>query len=991
MKHQRTFRVSLLSLMLVLCMMVGLSSCNLFCQHQWTDATCTTPKTCSLCSKTEGAALGHTGGTATCSKKAVCTVCNAEYGDFAPHAFTEEIIKDETLKSAATCTSAAVYYKSCTCGAVSTNANDVFLGGRVGRHQYVGNVCSICGFEAGDIYYFNFAESFFINEGFSLKIKDFILETETDRPNYVGTQKINSVNVAELELYYKNEEFSGGAHGIFNATSFNSTAVQTYEFSALISDGYVYISANSQGETVTMRYSVDELLDNIMRSYMSGSSNTVKSALIPFVIETVLPMVESLTYENKDALNYALEHTLNMFLSFEKQSDGSVLVKLSEEKLFALNQALATKTVAEVFDTYFGVDAFDSVVDYAYEILDLKVSEIPSYVEDNGIDYNELIAKIEELLPKFGMEDDIDVNELITNSDFSDSTIGQMLFQTEDDYKAFFEENVLSTLRTKTLYELYGLDIDMKSQIDNSITQLFDCIDISFTTNSVGEFTAVHIELTKLPISGSSMSDGETTFTTTQYLSLSLDIVANGKINITWGNIVDEHNKTAAPLPDSLKEDLETGIEIDTYSHGSIYFQDKSYSFNKYFNVDVWEVDLAQETGSQINKDCGNWNYYYVTFNSKYYHFGLYYENSDSQEFFIRYYDENYDTTIVKINKHNGGYRATFESGETKDLGSVKNGTTLEEIAVELIPTIFDNYSQAKYKNVSYYYNTVTGEYAFESQHNWTYEYDMLGETCNDGYNYTKTCTNCNETYTGYRSYHNYIDRKTDFSEYGMCGGYANQSYCDACDYSYISVDDYSCNWVYTESSYGYSAYKCSTCGATKKTKSTSSEVDENCQYTYTNFYVYTINGKEVFNGKESYTYTSHGNTENYYEMLGETCEDGIVCGTRCKTCGYDGFMSYITYGHIEDWNSDSKYIYLDEEYNICGGYIRKSYCSVCNTQFDTDHNLYSCDFEIISETETSTVYKCMRCGVVLTNTYGEKNIVTISIDGKEIFRRVKN
>jgi DNA-directed RNA polymerase subunit RPC12/RpoP len=29
------------------------------CEHEWLDATCTTPKTCSLCGKTEGEALGH--------------------------------------------------------------------------------------------------------------------------------------------------------------------------------------------------------------------------------------------------------------------------------------------------------------------------------------------------------------------------------------------------------------------------------------------------------------------------------------------------------------------------------------------------------------------------------------------------------------------------------------------------------------------------------------------------------------------------------------------------------------------------------------------------------------------------------------------------------------------------------------------------------------------------------------------------------------------
>ncbi|MCR5694638.1 MAG: hypothetical protein K6G89_06670 [Clostridia bacterium] len=39
-------------------------------EHSWKNATCTTPKTCSVCGKTEGSALGHT------TDDGVCTRCN---------------------------------------------------------------------------------------------------------------------------------------------------------------------------------------------------------------------------------------------------------------------------------------------------------------------------------------------------------------------------------------------------------------------------------------------------------------------------------------------------------------------------------------------------------------------------------------------------------------------------------------------------------------------------------------------------------------------------------------------------------------------------------------------------------------------------------------------------------------------------------------------------------------------------------------------------
>lgn len=64
--------------------------------HKYKDATCTEPKTCSVCGKTDGKALGHD--------------------------YTAKKETSEYLASAATGTTAAKYYYSCTrCGAKSTN------------------------------------------------------------------------------------------------------------------------------------------------------------------------------------------------------------------------------------------------------------------------------------------------------------------------------------------------------------------------------------------------------------------------------------------------------------------------------------------------------------------------------------------------------------------------------------------------------------------------------------------------------------------------------------------------------------------------------------------------------------------------------------------------------------------------------------------------------------------------------------------------------
>ena len=75
---------------------------------------------------TVGVALGHTGGTATCTEQAICTRCDEPYGEMLPHIYDQEVVDESHKKSAADCLNAAVYYKSCACGA---NGTETFVDG----------------------------------------------------------------------------------------------------------------------------------------------------------------------------------------------------------------------------------------------------------------------------------------------------------------------------------------------------------------------------------------------------------------------------------------------------------------------------------------------------------------------------------------------------------------------------------------------------------------------------------------------------------------------------------------------------------------------------------------------------------------------------------------------------------------------------------------------------------------------------------------------
>ena len=105
----------------------------------WSHNTTTHTHSCQNegCGTTE--TKDCTGGTATCTAQAVCEVCGGAYGELAAHSFTEETAAEQYLKSAATCTKKAVYYKSCSvCGLSSKGTTDeaTFTSGNILGHDW---------------------------------------------------------------------------------------------------------------------------------------------------------------------------------------------------------------------------------------------------------------------------------------------------------------------------------------------------------------------------------------------------------------------------------------------------------------------------------------------------------------------------------------------------------------------------------------------------------------------------------------------------------------------------------------------------------------------------------------------------------------------------------------------------------------------------------------------------------------------------------------
>ena len=194
-----------------------------------------------------------TGGTADCKNRAICETCGGEYGDLASHNFTAEIAEADYLKSDATCTAKAVYYKSCTvCGLSSKGTTDeaTFTSGNILGHDWGawtsnGNdthtrvcsrdashtetdncsggtasctkkaVCEVCGGEYGE-----------------MNAHDFTAETATEQ--YLKS----AATCTEKAVYYKSCTVCGlSSKGTANEATFTSGDILGHDWGAWTSNG----------------------------------------------------------------------------------------------------------------------------------------------------------------------------------------------------------------------------------------------------------------------------------------------------------------------------------------------------------------------------------------------------------------------------------------------------------------------------------------------------------------------------------------------------------------------------------------------------------------------------------------------------------------------------------------------------------------------------------------------------------------------------------
>ena len=147
--------VAMLVLVATVVMFMMTDACIL---HDWREATCTEPKTCSKCGKTAGEKLGHSWEEATCTEAKTCSVCREREGEALGHDWQEATCN--SLQTCRTCGETTGRYaehqwSKATCQGPSTCSLCGETTGGYGDHQWESATCqklatcSLCGETTG--------------------------------------------------------------------------------------------------------------------------------------------------------------------------------------------------------------------------------------------------------------------------------------------------------------------------------------------------------------------------------------------------------------------------------------------------------------------------------------------------------------------------------------------------------------------------------------------------------------------------------------------------------------------------------------------------------------------------------------------------------------------------------------------------------------------------------------------------------------------------
>ena len=972
-------------------------------EHAWVDATCTQPKHCENCSATEGDATGHTGGTATCTEKATCSACGEAYGDLLAHTFDQVKATEAALKTAATCQSAAVYYKSCVCGAVSSNEADVFTNGDVAAHSFSKtwdrndtqhwHACA-CGEKAdvaGHAY-----ENVTVN-----REPTCVNAGESTATCVCGATKVSTIPATGEHTYVDGTcSGCGLQEAVCDHSVFHEESLELATHGACL--GFLYYESCDCGEVLrfdiyndmnlTCEFdmeeteSKDELGNEVSELHLVCS----KCGLCIDGVET-FGTSGCIEFERGIYTIIMNGHTLVEGLSHEYTE---VVHEDGDPVEIDLAQYGACGGILKVWKCiHCGVDLdYDVVMEGFLCPVDPETDPEPEEVvdEQGNTHYVYSIGCSE-----CGFA--ITLDEWVEEISYCEETLHEVM-----------TISVGNTVIFNTVYEQSSVEHEYEYEFELLGETCMDGVRITATCDDCGT-SLLRVYNDHLPMYNYT------------YLA-------------EWGccpTYVEEATCIACKeLLGCTKREYcswqETGTTDEGYTIYSCSFcgltkhssvtkseKDESCQYTQVedfiFFIDGQEIYSGHEERIFIDHTLGDPTYQLhgdtcddgYTITQVCIHCGRTFEweeswhDSDYRSIDLEalglcggYIEEEYCTICESIldfefnsycewaliDEEEGLYECTSCGAIVREYEIIGEPNESCEVECFYVFGISLNGEELYYYEEAF----ITAEHEYECS------YEMHGATCEDGYTVTEICTRCGASNKWNSSGHDTDYRSIDLEALGLCGGYIDEAYCTICNTVEDFYYDIYCSLHDIDGE--EDMYECDTCGVIVRQQIIAGEPNENCEVEVNHVFVLYMNGEELYHLEETYMDTEH-DLEYSYELHGATCEDGYTATMTCTRCDY-----------VYTWEAnrhDTDYRSIDlETLGLCGGYIEEAYCTICHTLEDFYYNI-DCALRIVDGEEG--MYECPDCGVMVYvhDTVGEPDenceveilsVLGLYMNGEELY-----
>ena len=899
-----------------------------------TEPTCTTNgitvhscKNCSLSYTTTQVATGHSYESvkkeeSTCSKNGYetfkCTKCNDEYTETLPK-LDHQMVNEQIVKEA-TCVESGLKLITCVCG-----ENVQVEIPATGKHTYSNGVCTQCGQSSGTAVKI---------DGIVIRVNNFsfsMSEKEDEDSDWELIGKIEKVDLTELMVYVEDGELHGAAIGSVDYFDQREGASRTYALTAIIDGGFIYYNIEYGKQNINGKYSLEEVISDAIEL-----DDDVSSQITSFAKDTLIPAVETLVDKNAEAIDEILDKALNILFTTETKADGTRVISLDHDKIEALNENLATLSVAEVIDHYFGEGTVDKLYDTVIDTLNTKITEIPDIISENGIDLDKLLDECKDICDMLGVPVSIeDIKEILYGEAYAEITIGMLIFGSEDNSYVEDVDAVVDMLSEKTLYELIAPEEaeSVKEMVDQALELISGKIGLEFTVNPAGQLIDIGVDVLDLTLEIGDQS---------AHINASVDISFTGRIDVTWADIVNEINSGMVAPKDDM---YETEPNVGNYNmSGEMDYKGSHYYYNGQY-LYSYIANYNNILGYTSQSDCGDFRAYEYTYSTTGFEVSIRQLKADYNSNEVLYtlvINESTDE-IVELEMKENGATATYPDGTTKEIAS--DDLTL----VKIYAAVFGgdgNEELSRSDYLYFYYNSKTGEYAKNSPHEYEAKHELQGDSCEDGVVTTYTCKNCGNSYTRTYRYHECNYEEIDLTDFGACYGTARFGSC-ACGKEFGYHFDCCGNYNYNDNEYYDEegryvrtiAYVCLECGLRAQITTTRTDIAGSCEKPETHKVVISV-GNTLVHDKE-YTSTETIHDYNVVAVLhpgATSCEDGVDIYYTCKNCG-DSYSNTDIRWHQ---TYTIKKIELSQYGSLCGGYVAIQGCACGYSTSYENHSM--CD-----------------------------------------------